>query len=183
MSAHAAQHAVHEDTAAASSPAPVAATLEPLSLAHASAMLRWMHDPAVTEPLGIRGAPSLERTLHWLEDAIAERHVMARAIVLEGRHVGNVVLDQIDPVSRSARLSLYIGEAAVRGRGVGGWAVREAVRLGFDERRLERVWLTVRRDNVAAVRAYRRAGFSSEQIADASACAADELLLMTRHAR
>jgi RimJ/RimL family protein N-acetyltransferase len=126
----------------------------------------------------------MARTRHWLERAIAEREVVARAIVLEGIHVGNVVLDQLDRCARSARLSIYIGEASARGRGVGQWAVREAVRLAFDALGLERVWLTVRHDNAAARRAYEHAGFAAEP---AAAWASDDeqgaSLQMSRRAR
>jgi RimJ/RimL family protein N-acetyltransferase len=98
--------------------------------------------------------------------------------------VGNVVLDQLDRCARSARLSIYIGEASARGRGVGQWAVREAVRLAFDALGLERVWLTVRHDNAAARRAYEHAGFAAEP---AAAWASDDeqgaSLQMSRRAR
>lgn len=136
--------------------------LEPVGQRHARAMYRWMRDPFVRSNVGLRRAPTLERTRAWLRRAVRDRSARAYAVVYLGVHVGNVVLDRIDAEVGTARLSIYIGESDARGRGVGGAALRRALRKAFAELRLNKVWLVVQVDNRVAIRAYRSAGFARE---------------------
>lgn len=136
--------------------------LERVSLRHAARMLRWFRDPYVRENVGLRASPTAQRTRAWIRRASRDPATLALAVVVEGRHVGNVVLDRIDPKLGMARLSIYIGEADARGSGIGRAAVRAALRVAFDELRLNKVWLIVHADNDKAVRTYRASGFISE---------------------
>jgi len=140
----------------------VMVTLEALNGTHAAAMLRWMQDPVVAKNLGLRSNPSAEKTTTWLERAATDESIEARAILLDGHDVGNVVLDQIDRHVAKARLSIYVGEQAARARGVGKAAVRLALALAFDELGLHKVWLTVHERNATAIAAYKAAGFVTE---------------------
>jgi RimJ/RimL family protein N-acetyltransferase len=136
--------------------------LEPLAPRHAAAMHRWMRDPEVRDNVGLRTRPTLKRTQSWLRRAARDRTTRGFAIVAEGAHVGNVVLDRIDPRAGTARISIYIGEASARGRGIGRSAVAVAASIAFDELRLNKVWLVVHVENRKAIRAYRAAGFVRE---------------------
>lgn len=136
--------------------------LADLTAAHAPAMYRWMCDPIVSKNVGLRSEPSLEKTLAWLERVATDDAVAARAILLDGVHVGNVVLDQIDRHVSRARLSIYIGEAATRGHGVGKSALALALDLAFGALGLHKVWLTVHAKNQAAIAAYQAVGFAIE---------------------
>jgi RimJ/RimL family protein N-acetyltransferase len=138
--------------------------LVPLRPIHAGAMYQWMCDPAIRDNVGVRAAPSLERTNAWIEGAIADPSVVPFAIELAGKHVGNVVLDRIDRHLSTCRLSIYIGDASARGKGVGRKAVSRAVEYAFQMLALNKVWLTVHVHNAAAIAAYVAAGFSVEGI-------------------
>ena len=137
-------------------------TLAPLQAAHAPAIVRWLSDPVVSANLGLRSTPTLEKTLAFIAAAASDETLCARAIVLSGQHVGNVVLDQIDRRVDKARLHIYVGEASARGHGVGQRAVALALGLAFDELALHKVWLTVHAKNTGAIRAYEHAGFRLE---------------------
>lgn len=139
-------------------------TLRALEAADADAMLRWMRDPEVAENLGLRSAPSRERTEAFLLRARTDASVVARAIVVGGVHVGNVVLDAVDRVVGRARLHIYVGEPAMRGKGVGRKAVALAVALAFDELGLQKVYLTVHAKNARAIASYEAAGFAVEGV-------------------
>jgi RimJ/RimL family protein N-acetyltransferase len=140
-------------------------SLAPLRPAHAPAIVRWLRDPAVAANLGLRSEPTLARTRAFIAAAGGgSGDLCARAILVGGRHVGNVVLDQIDRRIGKARLHIYIGEAATRGRGVGQRAVALALALAFGPLDLHKVWLTVHAQNHAAIRAYEAAGFAIEGV-------------------
>jgi [ribosomal protein S5]-alanine N-acetyltransferase len=136
--------------------------LEPLTADAAERMFRWVSDPAVRRNVGIREEPTLSRTRQWLANAASDATIRAYAIMVADAHAGNVVLDRIDHAAGTARLSIYIGEPDLRQRGIGTEAVRAAGRIAFAELSLQKIWLTVATDNLAAVQAYSRAGFRIE---------------------
>ena len=138
--------------------------LAPLKLEHASDMLRWMNDPEVHGNIGLRGKPSLETTIEWIRRSSNDESVRASAVMLATRHVGNVVLDRIDSYLKSARLSVFIGEIAERGLGVGTTAVYLKLAEGFNQLALHKIWLVVRCGNRNAVASYTRLGFQTEGV-------------------
>lgn len=139
-------------------------TLISLSQQHAEATFRWVADPVIARNVGIRARVSLKSTRQWVADAGGDDTRLAFAITLDDRHVGNVVLDQIDRAAGTARLSIYIGEPDARGRGIGQQAVRLAMDEAFDTQGLGRVWLIVHAGNAPAIAAYQRAGFTTEDV-------------------
>jgi RimJ/RimL family protein N-acetyltransferase len=136
-------------------------SLKPVAVEHAEAMFRWMSDPNVADNLGLRRKPSLKRTRDWIEKMNRSQD-SAFAIEWEKTHVGNVVLDQTDDIVRSARLSVYIGDCNVRGRGIGTAAIQKVLEMAFDRMNLNRVWLLVHELNLPALQLYKRLGFREE---------------------
>jgi RimJ/RimL family protein N-acetyltransferase len=139
-------------------------TLRALAPDDAPRMLGWMRDPDVAANLGLRAAPTPEKTQAFIERSIRHDDVRAWAIEWSRRHVGNVVLDRFDSWVGSARLSVYIGEPPARGQGVGAAAITLALRDAFGPLGLSKVWLTVHEENVAARRTYRSLGFHDEGV-------------------
>jgi RimJ/RimL family protein N-acetyltransferase len=138
--------------------------LIPIGPEHAERMLQWMLDPEISENIGLRSPPTLERTQAWIKQSGGNEEICARAILHDGNHVGNVVLDRIDSHLQSARLSIYVGEASARGRGVAAAALRLALKDGFARQRLERIWLTVHERNMRAALLYTKVGFRLEGV-------------------
>jgi RimJ/RimL family protein N-acetyltransferase len=137
-------------------------TLAPLALEHAPRMAGWMQDPAVRQGIGLRSEPSEEKTRAWIAQALADATVQPFAVLLAGRHVGNVILDRWDSYLATARLSVYLGEPDARGRGIGTTAVFRAAQAGFAQWDLHKIWLVVHEENAAALAAYARVGFRRE---------------------
>ena len=123
-------------------------------------MLRWMLDPEIAENIGLRTSPTLERTREWIAKGTAD----AQAIIHDGRHVGNVVLDQFDTHLQTARIFIYIGEPCARGQGIASAALRMAIARGFEQHKLYRIWLTVHERNARAISLYEKLGFRHEGV-------------------
>lgn len=138
--------------------------LAPTEPEHAEAMCRWFSDREIAEAVGVQRQASLEETERWLARALEDDSCRPFAILSDGRHVGNVVLDKIDERLSTARLSIYIGEPDARGIGVGDAAVRLALSHAFGQLGLRKVWVTVHVHNRPAIATYRRCGFAVEEV-------------------
>ncbi len=154
--------------------------LVPVCAAHAPAMVGWLQDPSVATNLGLRTTPTLEKTLAFIADAVAaesspnSQGPYAWAILLEGRHIGTVVLDQFDRDVGKARLHIYVGDATARGRGVGRRVVALVVESAFGRLGLSEVWLTVHAKNLAGIRAYQAIGFTVQEVRQGAFLLGDE---------
>ena len=139
-------------------------SIAPLCSEHATNMLAWMGDPEVAGNIGLRTHPNLDTTNEWIVRASNSDDIRAYAVLFSGSHVGNVVLYRIDRYLATTRLSVYLGPSSVRGRGIGGAAIRLALTEAFGPLALNKVWLTVHVRNTRAIRAYLNAGFTMEGI-------------------
>jgi RimJ/RimL family protein N-acetyltransferase len=141
-------------------------TLRRLQAVDASAMYRWMCDPEIAGNIGLSREPSLAASSEWIEHQARNPSIEAFGIVADGMHIGNAVLDQIDPATRRARFSIYLGEGREWAHGTGTAAGYLILQRGFGEFGLDSIWLTVHAENARAIASYRRLGFETERIVD-----------------
>jgi RimJ/RimL family protein N-acetyltransferase len=139
-------------------------TLTPLSVKHAANMFFWMEDPIVSQNLGLRNTPSLEKTIIWIKSALKSKDIHPFAVLLKEQHVGNVIIDRIDRYLATGRLSVYIGEESARGSGIGLTCIYLALTKCFDNLALHKVWITVHTRNFPSINTFARLGFSLEGI-------------------
>lgn len=78
-----------------------------------------------------------------------------------GSAVGSAVLFDIDLLARHAEAGITL-ERSARGRGIGTAAIIQLVDFGFVRHNLRRIHLQAISSNVAAIRAYEKAGFVME---------------------
>jgi RimJ/RimL family protein N-acetyltransferase len=135
-----------------------------IRLSHAPAMFRWMGDPVVARNIGLRQKPSLKKTRDWIRRASHDPTIRPCAVLLAGKHVGNVVLDRIDSYLATARLSVYIGEQEALGKGVARTAIYLVLKRAFGAGNLHKVWLNVHERNAPALKLYTRIGFVVEGV-------------------
>jgi RimJ/RimL family protein N-acetyltransferase len=118
-------------------------TLRPLCPEDASeAYLSWLNDPEVLRFRGPKAFPSTMEDLQRYLASLSSRGDLALAIFLkEGRrHIGNITLNTILWVHRSAELSMMIGEKDVWGRKLGQEAIHAVCRHAFETMGLHRLW-------------------------------------------
>jgi RimJ/RimL family protein N-acetyltransferase len=123
---------------------------------------RWINDFAVVRSLAGPIRPlTLEAETAWY-DGRANADGEAMFIIYERpglRPVGNSGLFQIDLRDRTAEFGIVIGEADARGKGYGTETARLVLDYAFTALGLINVMLTVFEFNLAAQRAYEKAGF------------------------
>ncbi|WP_240675801.1 GNAT family N-acetyltransferase [Ammoniphilus sp. CFH 90114] len=76
--------------------------------------------------------------------------------------LGEVVLNEIDSINRSANIRIGIQGAEHRGKGYGTVAMIEMLRYGFNTLKLHRIHLGVYTFNPRAIHVYEKIGFTKE---------------------
>jgi RimJ/RimL family protein N-acetyltransferase len=143
-------------------------TLRPLRTLDRAAIRRWMAEPEVIRFTVLVPGPdyapvrpySTAAADRYLRTLIGDQRRRAFAVEVDGRHVGNVGLKELDLAKGDAECFVEIGELSMRGMGVGTHAMRMMLDVAFDELALEQVRLGVFEFNEAAKQLYLRLGFS-----------------------
>lgn len=144
---------------------------------HADATLAWVSNPMLAADIGLSRVPDRAGTEAYIERAgQASSQLVARAIIADGVHIGNVAVDCIDRRLSAARYSVYIGEARARGQGYGRAATRLALGLAFGTLALNKVWLIAHVRNTRAIAMYAGCGFREEGLLREEFLLADELV-------
>ena len=140
------------------------AALGTLSPEHGPALSAWFNDPEVRRGLAHRGIVNVEAEAKWFEDVTEAGRAPRPTIVAfaihaagDGELVGACSLEDIDHNFLRAGFGIFMGPR--RGVGIGTDATRLALDWAFHIIGLRNVMLETYDFNVAAVRAYERAGF------------------------
>ncbi len=89
------------------------------------------------------------------------RAAVALVVDVDGTAVGSATLFDIDLLARHAEAGIAL-ERNARGGGIGTAAMTQLVEFGFVRHNLRRIHLQAIASNVAAIRAYEKAGFVIE---------------------
>lgn len=125
----------------------------------------WLNDPETTRYMESgRRVETVASIADYIARYSGREDALFLAIVLRAgdRHVGNLKLEPINRTHRHAVLGIMIGDAAARGRGIGGEAIVLALRHAFAGLGLHRVALGVTADNLPGIRCYEKVGFRVE---------------------
>jgi len=123
----------------------------------------WFRDEQVTAFLEARNI-SREDAIAHLEAGRIDNSYVVYAIIhaQSGIHVGNIKLGPVNWKHRFADCVTVIGRRDFWGRGIATTAIREAIRIAFDDLDLRRLTASIADGNDGSVRAYTRAGFQIE---------------------
>ncbi len=111
--------------------------------------------------LPISNAKAREQLEEWVNKAHGSIYLAVRTVI-DNRLVGHVSLKDVNPIDRRAELGLAIYQPEDWGQGFGREATILALRYGFDELGLHRVWLGVSNLNERAIKLYEKLGFREE---------------------
>jgi len=123
---------------------------------------RWMNDPNIVRTLKSRYPIAFQNEAEWLESAMhppADQRHFAVERKDDRTHIGNASIHEIEWVSRTAALYVFIGEPSAWNRGFGSDAIAALVGFAFERLDLERIELWSLGTNERAIRAYRACGF------------------------
>ena len=126
---------------------------------------QWLNDPEVTRYMNQGNFPnSMESMVDYYEASVNSEKQVNLAIVTreEDRHVGNIALNSIDWVNRTAEVGLLIGEKDYWGKGITSEAMELLEGYAFDRLNLRKLWSGPRAGNVAVVILHKKLGWVQE---------------------
>jgi ribosomal-protein-alanine N-acetyltransferase len=131
--------------------------------------LGWLQDRDVTQFLETGAFPLTLDDLHRYYAHLTSQTASPPACVFlaiqhlaTGEHIGNIKLEPIHWLHRTATLGLVIGDKRFHGQGLGEEAARLCLRYAFERLGLRKVSLGVLASNTRAFQLYRRLGFVIE---------------------
>lgn len=134
-------------------------TIRPLKEDDALVSFEWRNDPDIWRYTGSKPdreiTPEIEK--QWIIKAINEPKSKRFAIITDDVYVGNVYLTNIK--DKTAEYHIFIGDKNYWGKGIAGKATDLIIKFGKDELGLKAIYLSVHKDNVAAVHLYEKFGF------------------------
>lgn len=136
--------------------------LGPWDSAQLPAYTRWMNDFSITDNLDPYSRPKTAEELRSILNHVLQTPEQIWFAVIErasGRTIGYTGLVDIAWPHRTAEFAITIGEADCRGKGYGTEATQLVLQYAFNTLGLHNLLLRVFAYNVAAIRAYEKAGF------------------------
>ncbi|HVB63994.1 MAG TPA: GNAT family N-acetyltransferase [Nitrolancea sp.] len=132
------------------------------------AVRHWRSDPEVTRYWINQDVPDQAAIRRWYEKNL-DTGALVWAMLNQGEPIGYVTLFDLDEVNRKAELALMIGERSAWGRGFAKETLRIVLRHAFAPETdsglgLNKVYLAVFAENIAARRAYRASGFREDGV-------------------
>ena len=143
--------------------------LRPLCEEDVPLLFRWYSDPDVRhwsyfteDPPGLATLDAHRERFELIRDDPAQ--LLWCIEMLDGMPIGDLGLQDIQPLQKRADLAVSIGEKPYWGRGYGPEAIQLALGFAFDALDCRRVTLLVDSDNERAIRAYEKCGFVREGV-------------------
>ena len=127
----------------------------------------WFNDPEVCQGNSHHIFPyTTESAKEYIQYANATREdlILAIASMQDDGHLGNIALQHIHPVNRTAELSIVIGEKEAWGQGVGKEAGRLICDHGFQSLNLHRIACGTFENNLAMQRLAQYLGMVQEGV-------------------
>jgi ribosomal-protein-alanine N-acetyltransferase len=135
--------------------------------------LQWFNDEETCRYNSHHRFPMAEESLRtYLRSVESSKTDLVLAVINKktNAHVGNVALQNIDWISRSAELAVIIGEKDCRGKGIGREACALVIRHGFSELNLNRIWFGTMENNTGMRKVAEALGFVCEGVLRQANC-------------
>ena len=149
--------------------------LRKLECKDAVRMLEWMHDPFVVEKLQTNFyEKTLDDCISFINNSQNHENIHLAIVDDNDLYMGTASLKHI--TDTGAEFAITVHKDAM-GKGYSIWAMKEILRIGFEEYKVKKIYWCVAMDNIRAVRFYDKNNFSrinSQQIYNVACGYTDE---------
>ncbi len=122
--------------------------------------IKWINDPENNTYLHYDLPLEYDKTLSWFENKSDNRFDFV--IEYDSFPVGLVGLINIDKISLKSEFYISMGECAYKGKGIATIATKLVLQYAFGVLQLNKVYLNVDEENIAACKLYEKCGFRQE---------------------
>jgi len=136
--------------------------LRPMTVDDRDPLLRWRNLPQVARHMYTEHEISADEHAAWFERALADLTRRYWIIVADGSDVGLANLYDISMTHRRCSWAFYIGDADVRGKGIGTFVEYSVLSSVFDRLELNRLCCEVLAENEPVWRMHLKCGFMLE---------------------
>lgn len=123
--------------------------------------LDWMNDDDVIKYLVSGGDYTYKKLKNFIIEQ-EQKNILFWAIHLKEskKHIGNIKIDPIDYDKKTGEYGILMGDKKNWGNGFGNEASRRILKYCFEELKINEITLGVVKDNIRAVRLYKKMGFT-----------------------
>lgn len=135
--------------------------LSPMREEDAPIYVKWLNDKNISENIGLDSKViTLAFEKKWISDNL-DGYIFAIVLKETDELIGNISLNDVDLIHRSASLGIFIGEENNRGCGYGKEAIKLILDYGFNNLNLNNIMLRVYSFNKRAIKVYESLGFKT----------------------
>jgi len=139
----------------------VQVAIRPLEENDAKTSYLWRRDPEIWKYTGSKPNVVVTQQIEeeWIKEVLARKNEMRFAICVgnDKEYIGNIQLTNITPAN--AELHIFIGKKEYHNKGIGTQATNLLLAYAREELKLNEVYLFVNKNNIAAIKAYKKCGF------------------------
>lgn len=124
--------------------------------------VRWINDESNNTYLHYELPLEIEKTRCWFETIRNKTDRYDAVIEADGISIGIIGLLNIDKVNLKAEYYITLGESSYKRKGISYIASQQLLKYAFEELGVNKVYLNVDADNIAACNLYEKIGFKCE---------------------
>lgn len=152
--------------------------IRPLKVEDAKISYKWRNDPEIWKYTGSKPDREItyEMEKEWIKKVISDESCRRFAIIADGKYIGNIQLTNIK--DKKAEYHIFIGDKLWWSRGISHLATYQILYFAKEELLLEEVFLSVRKENIAAIKSYIKSSFVERESAEGwikMVCALEQL--------
>ena len=138
--------------------------LRKISLDDTINIVKWRNSPSVKKFLFSQEDITEEQHIYYFKNYIETGRVLQYIISVDNIDCGTTFLKNINLDEKEAEFGIFIGKSEFRGKGIATFVVKKMIEIGFKSLNLKRIYLSVLKSNIAAVKSYEHAGFKQTRI-------------------
>lgn len=139
-------------------------TLKPMEPKHAPVRYKWYRDPKVGkyQDFNFSSVEAIRKNI--IKRRRGKDSIPWIIFTKESKLIGEIQLRSIDHYHKCAVLGMNIGETEFWNKGYGTNALHTVCKYFFSKLKYNRIELSVRNENTAAVKIYKKCGFKKEGV-------------------
>lgn len=129
--------------------------------------LSWLQDKSTSQYINsAKFTEDLNDLMQTVKNWLSDSNILFLAITDKTslQHIGNIKFDPVNTDDGYAILGILIGDANYRGKGVAGEVIHACGEWLKENKNISELILGVHENNIAAIRAYEKAGFVAKHV-------------------